>query len=56
MNKNKVKEIFEKIGFEAGLTQKGELIGKRIKSSLKSHKMKNVPKASFVFGLGSIWR
>lgn len=50
MNKNKIKEIFEKIGFEAGLTQKGELIGKRIKSSLKSDKTKNVPKASFVFG------
>lgn len=32
MNKNKVKEIFEKIGFEAGLTQKGELIGKKISS------------------------
>ena len=56
MNKNKIKEIFLFFLSEAGLTQKGELIGKRIKSSLKSGKTKNVPKASFVFGLGSIWR
>lgn len=32
MNKNKIKEIFEKIGFEVYFSKSGELSGKKISS------------------------
>lgn len=32
MNKNKIKEIFEKIGFEVCFSKNGELLGKKISS------------------------
>lgn len=71
MRKNEIKEIFKKLGFEVGVTQKGELIGKRVKAqdvsskTQKSSFLKPImsvgkncknPKASFVFGLGRIWK
>lgn len=71
MNRKLVKELFS--GFEVGMTQSGELVGKRVKrraAGLKEQSLKSGfkepiisvgkscrnPKASFVFGLGSIWR
>ena len=54
MNRNLVKGLFS--GFDVGVTKNGELIGKRIKTALKSSTTKNAPKASFVLGLGRVWR